>query len=460
MRKFSLLALFTLCFSFSIWAQTKEYQIVEHRVRWMENIYTISRKYKADPNTVLEYNGITASQIRRGVVLLIPVPLEEKEVVSQTDRTQIVDPKGNTDPYKYSCLDYQPSLQTHRVSLVLPFNLDQTPPNSQFIDFYMGFLLAATDLKEEGMSVHLSVFDSERFSDLPALVQSGALQDVEMVVGPVYAQDVVAVANYTQGQNIKIVSPLDRQTDFVANLNSNFFQVNASPYHQQSNLIKILPKNSGTVWLFYENSETDEELVVMTKEILIENRVLFKEFIHKVEKGRDITGQLALTLSQNQTNHVVVASTSEAFVSDLLRSLYIVQTRRNCPVTLYGNARWRSFENVDLNYYHSMNLYLSVNNYVDYQNTDVKRFLSRYRALCRTEPSEYAYQGFDVGSYFLRTLYTRGPRFEYCIEQGLIPADPLQSVFRFDKVGPDGGFVNSQTRIIHYLPNYLIEIVR
>jgi hypothetical protein len=87
--------------------------------------------------------------------------------------------------------------------------------------------------------------------------------------------------------------------------------------------------------------------------------------------------------------------------------------------------------------------------------------LARYRALFRTEPSAYSYQGYDVGSYFLYALYTKGSAFEYCLEQGVIPAPPpLQSNFNFRKVAPDGGFINTNTRIIRYLPDYRVEALR
>ena len=213
------------------------------------------------------------------------------------------------------------------------------------------------------------------------------------------------------------------------------------------------------VWLIYDENGPDQELVGITKDILRHNRIIYREFTHKVAKESDVSGELAQLFTQRQNNQIIVASFDEAFVSDILRNLHLVHTRRNCPITLYGNARWRNFESVDLEYYHSMNLHLAVPNYVDYQSPEVKRFLARFRAFYRAEPTAYAYQGYDVGYYFLRALYTKGPSFEHCIEQGFIPSQPLQSNFRFQKVSPDGGFVNTDTRVIRYLPDYRIEIL-
>jgi len=448
-----------LC-SFFLEAQTTS--DIEHRVRWMENIYTIARKYKIDPKTILDYNRISANEVRRGTTLRIPVVPLENRSGTQVDTLNLSDLSNASkqrEPY-HSCIDYRPSSTTvHRASLILPFDLNKTQINSQFIEFYQGLLLAVEDLKAEGMSLTLSTYDSGSYQHLPSLVQSGVLRNEELVIGPVNANELFELLNYTYGQNIKFISPIYLQTETAAYTNPNFFQVNTSLYWQQYNIIQYLQRNSGTVWLFFEEGGLDQELVNITIDILRKNGILYREFIHKVSKSSNITGELSQYLTQHQNNQIIVASTNEAFVSDLLRDLSFVQTRRNCPITLYGNTWWRTFESVDLEYFHTMNLHLSVSQYVDYQKPEVKRFLSRYRALYRAEPSAFAYQGYDVGYYFLRALHTKGPSFEHCIEQGLISTQPLQSNFRFQKTGPDGGYINTDTRVIRYLPNYRIEVL-
>ena len=458
MPKSLITVLSALLFSLFVDAQTT--QFIEHRVRWMENVYTISRKYNTDPKTILEYNRISANEVRRGITIRIPIILIESNV-AQTDSLNLNDlAVTSTQEELYGCNEYRPSSGiTHRASLILPFDLQKTQPNSQFIEFYQGLLLAVEDLKEEGMSATISSYDSEDYPRLSTLVQSGMLRDEELVIGPVHHQEVLEILNHTYGQNIKFISPLSRQTESAAYTNANFFQVNTPLYWQQYNLIRYLQRNSGMVWLFFEEGGADRELMNITIDILRKNGIIYREFAHKVSRDRDVAGELSQLLTQGQNNQVIVVSTDEAFVSDILRNLYFVHSRRNCPVTLYGNAEWPAFDSVELDYYHSMNLHLSVAQYIDYQNPAVKRFLARYRALYRAEPSAYAYQGYDVGYYFLRALYTKGPSFERCIEQGIILAQPLQSNFRFQKAAPDGGYINTDTRVIRYFPDYRIEVL-
>jgi hypothetical protein len=455
----SLISLFVILFCF-IFAEAQQNFYLEHKVRWMENIYTISKKYGVDPNAVLEYNGISAQQIRRGIIIRIPVLFNDNQATS-TDSLRLIPPileaHGSSD---MNCFSYTPSSDfLHRVSLILPFQLQETQPKNEFLEFYEGFLLALEDLKEGGMNIKLSSYDSGKYPNMSTLVQSGALIDEELVVGPVYANELIDITNSTYGQKIKIISPLDPQAESVAYSNPNFFQVNTSLYWQQFNIVQHLLKNTGMVWLIFEENGADLELVNIIKDVLRKNHIVYREFIHRVVKEGDVSGELSQLFIQRQNNQVIVASTDEAFVSDILRNLYIVHSRRNCPITLYGNVRWRNFESVDLEHFHSMNLHLPAPNYVDYQKPEVKRFVSRFRAFFRAEPSAYAFQGYDVGTYFLHALHTKGPSFEYCMEQGLIPAKPLQSNFRFEKVAPDGGYINTGMRIIRYLPDYRIEVV-
>ena len=397
MPKYLFVLFLSLYFSFFAKAQTTTF--IEHRVRWMENIYTISRKYHIDPNAILAYNRLSANEVRRGVILRIPIGNQEDINNNQSIVTEIEDPANAPNLASLiNCYEYRPSSgTTHRASLILPFDLSSAQPNNQYLEFYAGLLLALRDLKDEGMSIRFSSFDSKSYSYLPALVQSGALRDEELIIGPVFQNDVLEMLNYTYGQNIKIISPLFQETESAATTNENFFQVNTPLYWQQYNLIQHLQKNRGVVWLFMEEGGVDQELVNLTIDILRKSGIIYREFRHKVAKDRDISGELSQLLVQGENNQVIVASRDEAFVSDILRNLYFVHSKRNCPVTLYGNAWWPNFESVDIDHYHNMTLHLSVAQYVDYQKPEVKRFLSQYRSMYRAEPSRFAFQGYDVG---------------------------------------------------------------
>jgi len=452
--KYLVLTCTILTGSCGIMAQTQT-KPVEYTVRWMENIYIIAHKYKTDPQAILDYNNLTANQVRRGRVLLIPIggtdTAPKQDSLARDELMDVVVPFNPNH-----CTNYLPNPGlSHSVSLMLPLQLTDEQPNSLFLEFYQGFLLATEDLRQNGMGITLKTIDLTAYPNIPALVQTGALQHQELIIGPVHAEDIFALLQNTYGSEVKIVSPLDPRAEQAAETNPRFFQVSPPLYWQQYNLLQYLEPQSGMVWLFSEEGGREQALLAHTKQILAESNILYREYNHKI--NQDITANLTELFRPDVNNQVIVVSSNEAFVSDLLRNLHLVHSSRRRPITLFGNASWRNFD-VDLDYYHQMRLHLSLTNYIDYERVDLKYFLARYRALFQTEPSNYAYQGYDVGYYFLQALYTRGPHFEDCTE--FIPAQPLQSNFRFQKVDPHGGFINTDSRIIRYLPDYRIEVLR
>jgi hypothetical protein len=80
-------------------------------------------------------------------------------------------------------------------------------------------------------------------------------------------------------------------------------------------------------------------------------------------------------------------------------------------ITIYGTSKWRTFESMDINSYHAMNLHIALQHFIDFNDKDVKSFIYRYRALYGCEPNPYSYQAYDVARYFLEELYSKGPKF-------------------------------------------------
>ncbi|MFA6334364.1 MAG: LysM peptidoglycan-binding domain-containing protein [Bacteroidales bacterium] len=417
---------------------------INHIVRWYENLAAIAKKYNVTEESIIKLNSLEGNLIKVRQVLKIPqdegVTQSEEIVQSEVERTTVK--------------------QAYDVSLVLPVGSNNTlnqDGNNNYLDFYQGFLLALEDLKEEGMSVNLKVFDLSDYSTGTLLAQTGKLEGSEIIIGPIFMNEVEPVLEYASQRGIPLVSPMDPKTETLIEGHPKFYQVSSNPYSQQVDLLKNISANS-YVTLIYESSNHDAALVDMTKEILNSRGIRFSSLSYNVLSGRSISPQIAGKLSKVSMNNVIVASNSEAFVSDVLRNLNLLSSRSNYKITLYGTPRWRNFESVDFNYYHSMNLHLSLQYYIDYTEEIVKRFLARYRALYGSEPTPYSFQAYDVAYYFLGALYHFGPDFSERIER--YSRELLQTDLRFVKKGENNGFINNTTRQVIYNPDYSIDISR
>ena len=143
---------------------------------------------------------------------------------------------------------------------------------------------------------------------------------------------------------------------------------------------------------------------------------------------------------------VLIPSNSEAFVNDVVRNLNLLYTNpleeNRRSVVLFGTPRWRNFENIEVDYFHKMNLHLSIPYYVDYNRKHVKDFLMKYRALFNGEPTPYAFQGYDI------TMMSCG-----------YEETTLQSKYKFKKDNAGDGMRNTGTTNIVYNKDYTISVI-
>ncbi|MBP6867835.1 MAG: LysM peptidoglycan-binding domain-containing protein [Bacteroidales bacterium] len=440
----------------SICLGAQEQQTIQHKVRWMETLYSIARKYKVDPKDIAVLNNLRTGEISRGQILLIPFPdtkvTEQEELPLQDTLPVEVDPEI-VNLRKSPCRDYISSSEWEPVvSVILPF--PGTRMVSGFVDFYQGVLLAAEKMKDKGMSVLLQVYDWNE-KPMDELLSGSSLGHSNLIIGPVYSNQIGSALAYFRNSNTKIVSPLDNNAEVWTSLFPNFFQVQPTLAVQQESLIRYLDPHNATLWVISEEGE--ETVAPGIRATLDKNLIGYRNFSYDVLQGREVTEVLRDLLGANPRNQIIIASLNEAFVSDAIRNLHLLLAYDNIPVELFGLSRWRSFETLDLTALHQLQVVLPLSAFVDYSDDVVKEFVHTYRTLFHGEPSQYAFQGYDVALYFLDALFRYGPDFEDCMENVRVPL--LQNEFNFIKTMPEGGYSNTGTRVVRYRPDFTVELL-
>ena len=149
-------------------------------------------------------------------------------------------------------------------------------------------------------------------------------------------------------------------------------------------------------------------------------------------EGKSVLDALAAAVADGTTNRIVLAYdlSNAAFASEVVRSLYTM-VNRGKDVILYATSKIRTFDEVETEHLHTVNLHSSVSYYVDYEAGDVQEFLLEYRALKRWNAR--------IG------------------EEGKFTG--LQSDIRLEKAGR-GGYSNTAVRRIVYSPDYTVKIAR
>lgn len=455
----------------------------KHTVKWYEDITDISEKYGVSVEAIMALNNLKSSKLKTRQSLLIP----DKEYVPQNniiipkpfvepsptekDTTAIEDPKETVitsdtlQPAAESKVKFRKKDEPVEIAYILPFgSVDTSRINSNFMDFYAGSLLAANDMKNSGVPVKINVYDQSEYNPLHSIIDSPGFSNNQLIIGPARAKMITAFTGYSQNAGIPLVSPLDNAAESMADENPYFIQMPANTISQIGNTIDLLDKyrtehNSSTVLLICEKGTAGDSVYVNNAKKLLEERGIdYKTISYGILEGRQIYGTILSsvdTLLENE--HIaLVPSNSEAFVSDVVRNLDLCR-KPGANITLFGLPKWRNFETINVELFHKLKLHISLPYFVDYSNQQTIRFLQQYRALYGTEPTPYAYQGYDITKYILKEMALYGNSFVHSTE--LEHARMLQSDFRLKKDSEQSGLKNRATRNIVYNPDYTISVI-
>jgi hypothetical protein len=248
---------------------------------------------------------------------------------------------------------------------------------------------------------------------------------------------------------------MDMASEQLIYNNEMFIQAPASQKAQIENLVKLFAgkcTSGNNAVVIYDKGGTDETLIKAVIGMLDTLGVRYTPVSYGILEGREILDKLMHHFKPQMENLVLVPSNSEAFVSDVVRNMNLLHTNpleeNRRTVTLFGTARWRNFETIEVDYFHRMNLHLSLPYFIDYSNSNVKDFLMKYRALFNNEPTPFAFQGYDV------TLSA------FSLGTGNNVDGTLQINFKIGAATDGNGLSNTGTADIAYNPDYTITVIK
>jgi ABC-type branched-subunit amino acid transport system substrate-binding protein len=323
------------------------------------------------------------------------------------------------------------------------------------MDFYSGVLLAIYDMSKEGVSTDLNVYD---VADGNLHAAADKIMNSDVVIGPVSSADIARLLEMAPDAKA-IVSPLDPKAGDLVNGNDAMIQAptpHATQYADLVSWIKEDMRPGDRCLVITEKGARQTDAVVGMTAAIDSSGIQYSPLSYSILEGRNVTESLAYLMAENATNRVYIASESEAFVNDVVRNLNLM-IHKKYDVVLYAPSKIRSFETIEVENFHNSSLHVSLGYYIDYESAMVKDFLLRYRALFNTEPTQFAFQGYDIARYFITMCSKYGGRWMDKIDGETSPM--LQSTFRFVKT-EDGGYTNTGVRRIIYDNGWTVRKVR
>ncbi|MDR1897613.1 MAG: LysM peptidoglycan-binding domain-containing protein [Prevotellaceae bacterium] len=326
------------------------------------------------------------------------------------------------------------------ISIVVSIKKENGTNDLNGIAFLQGALLAVEEMKNNGLSINLCVFDVGK--DVNKALKSPQLIKSDIIIAPLSLTHLNKLAPFAMENRIKLVIPHESKAQSLIAGNPYVIQVYPSDETIYKKLTSKQYDNNITPILI-KPEKCDSVMLENYRSALKARFGKFKEHTHVM--GLELNrSHFKNVLDENRQNIVFVCSNIEPFVSDLLVRLDLSKSQ----IIVYGRERWRDFRSIKWSLYYDLNLHLAQPFFVDYKDERVKQFVRSYRGAYNDEPEGYAFHGYDVLYYFAAALKKYGTSFTECFTE--FNSTLLQSQYKFKQNNINDGFINDGCFLLEY----------
>ena len=428
------------------------YKVI-HVVKWYETLKDIADKYNVSESAIIAVNNLKDGKIKNRQKLIIPteeyaqiITPEAEEEEEDMDLETAFDDKEQEE----EAVSEHISKTSIQAIVLLPLKATGSTSSKSNMDFYSGALIAAREMGESGIDINMSVYDIANGS---YGATKSELESSDIIIGPVGADDITRI--YSVAPGIKaLISPLDPKAEQLCETYGTMVHAPAprmAQYEDIAQWVKEDLKPGDKVIVISEKEARKGDEGKILRAAIDSAHIQYTPFSYSILEGRKIQEPLEAKMTAEGTNRIIIASESEAFVNDVVRNLNLT-IHNKFNVVLYAPAKIRTFETIEIENFHNTNLHASLTYYIDYDNAEVKQFIKKYRTLFNTEPTQFAFQGYDVAKYFLGLCAKYGDSWMQHAED----ASMLQSTFDLQPSG-NGGYINGGIRRIIYGPEYSVK---
>ncbi|MEO5645518.1 MAG: LysM peptidoglycan-binding domain-containing protein [Bacteroidia bacterium] len=430
-----------------------------HKVEAGQTLYSIEKFYGVTHEWVVKLNPTVAAGLKIGQELKIP----GKKAATPVIGTTILN-----GPDTLFTLNKK---LTYTVALMIPLQLSNVdnidtkevindpnkfPAKSKAaVEFYEGVLLAVDSMRKTGMKVSLYVYDVDDADSAKVMeiLKKPEFQYMDMILGPLSSGPFFAVSDWAKEHHVAVISPVSPANRVLFKrpdaskalpaLSTQMEQLAAfvGEHHKTDNVIMVTSGNAR------------EQAAANTFRINVSN-ILFPNANDTIKTTKGMSGLEAL-LRKDKNNILVIPSNSQAWVSDLLRSLNTLSEKY--VITVYGLSSWMGYDNLDLEYLQKLQFHFVAPYFIEYDSSAAtKRFLSKYNTSFHGDAGMYTFAGYDVGMYYLQALNTYGTYFYQKLPE--IKGTGLQQDFDFYKSDAESGYENRGVRIVQVIDYKLQRI--
>lgn len=453
--------------------------IALHNVMYDETVGSICEMYNITSDDLIKANPILQEKLlMEGMVLNIPVPtlnLQEEPAASDTIKNAAEGGEGaaveeeieteltaegskSVNPQKrYKKMARLSEDKVLNVAVILSFMLDSYAPKEQarLVEYYEGFLMAVEELKREGYSFIINTYDAgPKDKSLDSLFDSGALDYTELIIGATYSSHTKELAQFAKKNEIPLVIPFSSKTEEAIDNPMVFVASSVNSYVVPKVCTKFVEEFSTANIVFVDDAKNGNktEFINALKAELDKNSIQ-----HRTIDMKQVTSTVKELQANKKSVVVVPTSASATTLNTILPSL--IDAKGKGKIILFGYPEWQIHAKNTRNMMYEIDTYF----YATFYSNEVfpsvnhfqKSFVNWYNHGIQNIYPRYGMLGYDTGRFFLLAASKYGKELGMRINE--TPSKPIQSAFLFERIGEDGGYVNTKYFIVHYTPKYTVD---
>lgn len=345
---------------------------------------------------------------------------------------------------------------------MLPLEVS-SKPNASYVEFYQGFLLGLEHLKEESRgAVNLTVYNTGHDQlKVKEIVDSGAFDATDLIVGPVYEDELKPVVDFAEKRGVPVVSPL---ANLSAVKSPVLYQLSPAPEKKYAKIGNLID-GGRDIYLIYASSNDSEFEREIIAELEGKSRYSYtysynqKSIFTPRDASSPAIADMADVLKGERPCLFIVLANAETDVDRILATISSANTSivergtKSAQYVVLGTSRWGRFNNIDHTSFFNNNVVMISTYHAKRDSAAVRDFDSRYIKSYGTLPSLYSYRGYDAA-----VIFGAGMRSD--IDYRMLDKRyvPLQTEYKFLQSGENGLYVNQEWMRVNYNSNYTITL--
>lgn len=376
-------------------------------------------------------------QDNKGLVLALRNQLDKRTVLSSGEQT-VYNQIRNLDFSGKTTKEFERKVnQTLEVAVVLPFNYNggsgvkRLGDNNFVFELYKGIKFAADRAQEEGISLVLRTFDTERNSEvIEKILDDPFFQLADVIIGPIYPEESEIVAKYAEERQIPFVNPLSNISNDRSDLRFSYL-FRPSVKTIIDGILKYNNRFSGKrMAVAYSGTSRDELLAKQYSESA--TKMGFQVVSNKRVSGKDMRGFFedlrVESGNSSRVDQIIVFSDDPNVASPTFAVMESLTS--NIPVLvmdswLYFN--FASYEMLDIQNFHFVG-----NNSINVAKDEVGDFREDFFARYNIYPDLNAHLGYELIYWISNSInHEKGFDFQENLDQGGFQEGQLTFGFDF-----------------------------